>query len=449
MCVLPREVLTVIVRFAPLFSKSVWAHAQVLLIGAILAPGKRTVTSVLRVMGLSQERQFQNYHRVLSRAVWSSLGASRILLDALVSTFATAGVIVLGLDDHIERRRGDKIAARGIYRDPVRSSRSHFVKVSGLRWLSLMLLVPIPWADRVWALPFLTALCPSERYHHERSRSHLTLTDRARQVLRVAKRWLPERMIVVVADSSFAALEFLHVVRTAVTVVTRLRHDAALYTPAPERRRGQSGRPRKKGDRLPTLQARLADPQTAWASVRLAHWYGQEARTVELCTGTAVWYHAGLPVVPIRWVLVRDPQEQFAPQAFLCTHLAAPASQILTWFVQRWPVEVTFEEARAHLGVETQRQWAAPAIARTTPLLLGLYSLITLGAHQLLGAKPLPPRTAAWYAKPQATFSDTIALVRHRLWYTGAFSMSPASSDLIKIPRSLLERLTDTLCYAA
>lgn len=449
MCVLPREVLVVIVRFAPLFSKSVWAHVQVLLIGAILAPGKRTVTSVLRVMGLSHTRQFQNYHRVLSRAVWSSLGASRLLLGVLVGTFAPTGVVVMGLDDHIERRWGKKIAARGIYRDPVRSSRSHFVKVSGLRWLSLMLLVPIPWAKRVWALPFLTALCPSERYHQGQGRSHLTLTDRARQVIRLTQRWLPQRRLVVVADSSFAALEFLHSVRDAVTMVTRLRLDAALYSPAPARQPGQLGRPRKKGQRLPPLQTLLKDPQTVWEHVCLRPWYGQAQRTVELTTGTAVWYHAGLPVVPLRWVLVRDPQEQFAPQALLCTDLAVSARQIVAWFIQRWQVEVTFEEARAHLGIETQRQWTAQAIARTTPLLLGLYSLITLVAQQMLGGNPLAPRTAAWYAKPQATFSDTIALVRSRLWTDCHFSMSPPRADLLKIPCSLLERLTDTLCYAA
>ncbi len=398
MCILPREVLAVIVRFAPLFSKSVWAYAQVLLIGAILAPGKRTVTSVLRVMGLSQERQFQNYPRMLSRAVWSSRAASRILLGLLVRAFASTGPVVMGLDDHIERRWGPKIAARGIYRDPVRSSRSHFVKVSGVRWLSLMLLVRIPWANRVWALPFLTALCPSERYHQARGRAHLTLTARARQVVRLAQRWVPRRRIVVVADSSFAALEFLPSVRAAVTVVTRLRLDAALYTPAPPRLRGQAGRPRKKGHRLPTLQTLLSDPNTEWEQVCLRPWYGQGQRTLEMTTGTAVWYHAGLPVIPLRWVLVRDPQEQLTPQAFLCTDLAVSAPQIVAWFSQRWQVEVTFEEARAHLGIETQRQWTAQAIARTTPLLFGLYSLITLVAHQLLGAHPLPPRTAAWYA---------------------------------------------------
>jgi hypothetical protein len=446
---LPSALLNVIVRFAPVFSKRTWARAQVLFIGAILAPGKRTVTAALRVMGLQEESHFSNYHRVLSRAGWSSLAASGLLLDMLVTAFAPTGVLVMGLDDHIERRRGERITAKGIYRDPVRSSHSHFVKASGLRWVSLMLLVPIPWAGRVWALPFLTALCPSERYHQQQGRKHLTLTDRARQMLRLVKRWLPQRVIVVVADSSYAALEFLHAVREAVTVVTRLRLDAALYAPASARRAGQMGRPRKKGKRLPTLQHVLADPQTKWCRTQVEHWYGHGPRTVELTTGTAVWYHTGLPAVPIRWVLVRDPQGTFDAQAFLCTTLDVGAVQLLQWFVQRWQVEVTFEEARAHLGIETQRQWSDKAIARTTPALFGLYSVVTLVAAQMIDGHHLPVRVAAWYTKQQATFSDTIALVRQRLWSHQHFSMSEAQGEILKVPRAVWERVIDTLCYAA
>lgn len=449
MCTLPSALLNVIVSFAPVFSKRVWRHAQVLLIGAILAPGKRTVTAALRVMGLQEEPHFHAYHRVLNRAVWSSLAASRLLLGLLGTTFAPTGALVMGLDDHIERRRGERITAKGIYRDPVRSSHSHFVKASGLRWLSLMLLVPIPWAGRIWALPFLTVLCPSERYHQARGRTHVPLTDRARQMLLLVKRWLPQRTLVVVADSSYAALELLHAVREAVAVVTRLRLDAALYEPAAVRQPGQMGRPRKKGPRLPTLQQVLEAPKTDWQQVQIANWYGQGPRTVELSTGTAVWYHAGLPAVPIRWVLVRDPQGKFDAQAFLCTDLDVQAPQMLAWFVQRWQVEVTFEEARAHLGIETQRQWSDKAIARTTPALLGLYSLITLFARQLIDAGQIPTRSAAWYTKQQATFSDTIALVRRHLWSVQYFAMSQDNSEMLKVPRAWLERLTDTLCYAA
>lgn len=351
---LPLELTALIVAFAPLFSKPVFEHAQVLLIGAILAPGKRTVTSALRVMGRSNDADFQNYHRVLNRARWSSLAASRILLSLLVAAFAPAGVLVMGLDDTIERRRGEQIKAKGIYRDPVRSSHSHVVKASGLRWLSLMLLVDIPWARRIWALPFLTSLCPSERYYKERGRTHRKLTERARQMLLVVKRWLPQRAIVIVADSGFAALELLAAVREALTLVTRLRLDAALYEPAPERVAGQRGRPRKKGVRLPTLASVVDNPQTTWQRVSVTNWYGEVERVVEITSGECVWYHTGMPVVPIRWVLVRDPHEQFETQAFLCTNVEADQAQVLRWFVRRWTVEVTFEEARAHLGVETR-----------------------------------------------------------------------------------------------
>lgn len=456
---LPFAIASVMVTFAPLFSERVFEHAKTLMLGAILAPGKRTVTSVLRVMGKAEEPRFQTFHRVLNRALWSPLHASLLLLVALIDAFAPEGELVMGLDDTIERRRGKRISAKGIYRDPVRSSKSHFVKASGLRWLCLMLVVEIPWASAVWALPFLTVLAPSERYHQERGKPHKQLLDWARQMLLRVRRWLPERDIVVVADSSFAALELLSALALApprpVFVVTRLRLDAGLYEPAPERKPGQRGRPRKKGAKLPKLSAVLADPQTAWEAVTVQGWYGEAEREVELVSGTCVWYSPGKPVVPIRWVLVRDPREaddprgRFEPQAFLSTCQEASPVQILQWFVKRWRVEVTFEEARAHLGMETQRQWSDLAIARTTPALLALFSVVTLMATRLIAKGEAPVRGAAWYAKKQATFSDAIALVRRSVWRSLHFSTSASTVDAVVIPRSLFERLTDALCFAA
>ncbi|ABU57042.1 IS701 family transposase [Roseiflexus castenholzii] len=449
---LPRAIIPVLRKFELLFSERVWEWAKILLIGAILAPGKRTVTSALRVMGLSDDAQFQNYHRVLNRAVWSPYAASRILLRLLVDAFVPSDTaIVLGLDDHIERRRGAKIKAKGIYRDPVRSSRSFFVKTSGLRWLCLMLLAPIPWAQRVWALPFLTVLAPSERCHQELGKRHKQLTDWARQIIFQVRQWLPERVLVVVADSSYAALELLAACQglpNPVTVVTRLRLDAALYDTAYVHPAGRPGRPRKKGARQPTLEQRLSDPTTDWqhTSVR---WYGGTTRTVRLASATAVWYHSGLPPVSIRWVLITDPDGKFEAQALLSTNPAATPKEIVEWFVMRWQVEVTFEEARAHLGIETQRQWSDLAILRTTPVLLGLFSLVTLFAHHLLQAGELPVRQAAWYTKALPTFSDTLAFVRKQLWPVTISWMSPAEADMVKIPKSLLVRLTDALAYAA
>ena len=447
---LPVEIISVLLPFAAIFSKKVWNHVQVMLVGSILTTGKRTVTSILEVMGLANEPSFQNYHRVLNRAVWSNLQASKILLTTLVMTFIPRGTVVCGIDDTIERRKGKKIKAKGIYRDPVRSSHSHFVKVSGLRWLSMMLLVEIPWAKRVWGLPFLTVLAPSERYHQQLEHRHKKLTDWARQMTLQVKRWLPRREVVVVGDSSFACLELLSVLSktSSVSMITRLRLDAALYEPAPPRISGTMGRPRLKGKRLPNLPQVLLDTNTEWTNITLLRWYGETERQVEITTGTAVWYHTGLPVVPIRWVLVRDPLGKFKTQALLCTNSKYQPQQILEWFTRRWQIEVTFEEVRRHLGLETQRQWSDLAIARTTPLILGLFSLVTLLAHHLQTDFTWTTRQKNWYVKSLPTFSDALALVRRFLW-ASTFSMSSNPADIIKVPRPLFNRLRDLAIYAA
>lgn len=449
---LPKRIIQALRCFEEVFSERVWEWAKVLLVGAILAPGERTVTAILRVMGLQNERQFQNYHRVLNRATWSSRALSRLLLRLLIQLFVPEDApIVVGIDETIERRRGAKIAAKGIYRDPVRSSKAFFVKTSGLRWISMMLLTSIPWAQRVWALPFFTVLAPSARYNQQHRRRHKKLTDWGRQMIRQLRRWLPKRKLIVVADSSYAVLELLACAVSMlepVTIVTRLRLDAALYDPAPLRKPGTNGRPRKKGARQPTLAQRLVEPDTVWQSITVT-WYGGGTRTVELASETAVWYHSGLPPVAIRWVLIRDPQGQFEPQALLCSDQQASSQAILEWFVLRWQLEVTFHEVRAHLGVETQRQWSDLAILRTTPALLALFSLVTVFAHQLLQDQPLPVRQAAWYRKTLPTFSDTLAFVRQHLWPVTLFCMSPVKPDLVEIPRALFERLTDTLAFAA
>jgi hypothetical protein len=164
---------------------------------------------------------------------------------------------------------------------------------------------------------------------------------------------------------------------------------------------------------------------------------------------TALWYHGGIPPVAIRWVLIRDPQGKFAPQALLSTDQTTDPAQIIAWFVLRWQVEVTFHEVRTHLGVETQRQWSDLAILRTTPALLGLFSLVTLFAHHLIGEQPLPVRQAVWYTKALPTFADTLAFVRKQLWPMTLSCISPTKPDMVEIPRALLERLTQTLAFAA
>ena len=447
---LPPEYYTILSVFTPYFTKRIWVYVQVMIIGAILTPGKRTVTSVLRIMGLSQEKHFQNYHRVLNRAKWSSLQISQVLLKLLLQTFVPKGPIVMGLDDTIERRRGAQIQAKGIYRDPVRSSQSHFVKASGLRWLSVMLLAPIPWAKRVWALPFLTVLSPSERYYQKLGRAHKKLTEWGAWMLLQVHWWLPDRRLIVVADASFAVIELLWRVSqraNPISMIVRFRLDAALYEPAPTSKTGKAGRPRVKGKRLPTLEAVTKDVQTVWKSVTIPKWYGAGRREVEIVSNTAVWYHSGMPTLPIRWVLIRDPKGKFKTQALLCTDLSIQAEQILKWFILRWQLEVTFQEVRTHLGVETQRQWSDEAILRTTPALLGLFSIVTLLAHQMRLKGKLPVRKTAWYAKTLPTFSDALAVVRQN-WWRYVFHLSISEDNIQKSSLFLQNRLTEAVCYS-
>ena len=434
--------------FEPCFTAPTWQHVLVLVAGAVLAPGKRTVTQVLRVMGLADHVGFARYHEVLNRARWDARAVARRLLLYLLDRLLPSGPVVIGIDDTLERRWGAKIKERGIYRDPVRSTKGHFVKASGLRWLSLMVVLPISWSGRNWALPFLTVLAPSARWSEKHRKRHKTLTDWGRQAILQTKRWLPDRVLIFVADSGFAALELLAAVRGHVCVITRLRLDAALYKPAPPRQKGKRGRSRLKGDRLPSLNSVLDSKKTVWARVVVSQWYNAERRTLLTASGTALWYKAGVAPVPIRWVLVRDPTGDHEPAAFLSTDLKATPAMILGWFVSRWRVETTLQEVRTHLGAETHRQWSDLAIMRTTPALLGLFSLITVWADdQARNTASAPrPNVAAWYRKDQPTFSDAIAAVRRVLWCPPNFSMSPKPGETVEIPAELLNRVVQTLC---
>ncbi len=371
MITLPSEIIALLEVFAPVFSERVWDWVQVLVLGAILAPGKRTVTAILRVMGLNAEEQFQNYHRVLNRAKWSGLGVSKILFGLLVTAFVVAGVpVVLGADGTLERRRGKKIKAKGVFRDAVQSSQKYTVPSFGLRWVSMMALLPVPWSSRPWALPFLAVLAPSEQTNQANHRRHKTSIDWIRQMLRVVRRWWPTRALVLVVDGGLAVIKlgllgqhFTH----PVVFVSRLRLDARLFDP-PLRKRpaGKRGPRPQKGARQPSLAERLHAAETVWVKQEVA-WYRGAPRRLELSTGVAYWHTPGQAPLPLRWVLVRDPLGRLEPQAFFATDLDVTPAQILAWVMQRWGVEVTFEEVRAHLGVETQRQWADLAITRITP----------------------------------------------------------------------------------
>ncbi len=435
--------------FRPHVTGPTWQNLLVLVMGALLAPGKRTVSACLRMTGRADVSNFTVYHQVLNRGRWKGRALARTLLGLVVDGLVPEGPVIIGVDDTIERRWGSRIVARGIYRDPVRSSHGHFVKTSGLRWLSFMVLAPVPWAGRIKALPVLTLLAPSERADAKRGRRHKLLTDRARQGMLQLCRWLPGRRIIFVGDASFAVHALAHAMAGRATLISRLRLDASLFAPPAIRHARTQGRPAQKGARRPKLSALLSDSATRWQPITAPIWYGKQIeKPLEIASGIALWYRRGTPPRPIRWVLVRDPAGKRAPQAFFSTDTTLAPAEIIAIFVRRWQVEVTFSEVRAHLGVETQRQWSDNAITRTTPALMGLYSLVTLWADDLL-RQGATPYAAAWYRKSAFTFTDAIAAVRHRIWMGDISDNSASDRDMRKIPPDRIIRMTQALCFAA
>ena len=452
MFVLPPEFLETISLFSPLFSKNVFLRACQLLLGVILSRGNRTVCSVLRTLGLHEITDWSVYHRVLSRAKWSSLKCAEFLVKRLVKEFVAHRTLVFGMDETIERRWGRKIKARGIYRDAVRSSKSHLVKCSGLRWIGVMLLADIPWANRVWALPFLTVLAPSKPYHDQEGKHHKKLSDWARQVCYQIHRWFPDYKCIVLGDGSYAVIKLLAATLDKVTWITPLRMDAALYDFPPVLKLGEKrpvGRPPKKGERQLSLKERLSDPNTQWKTVILHPWYSQASKKMEIASGTCIWYRGGQGAVPIRWVLIRDPEGDLDTFALLSTDLELSPIQIVQHYLKRWQIEVTFEEVRLHLGVETQRQWSDLAILRTTPVLMSLFSLITIWANQLNKMGKLITNQTSWHKNENPTFADALASVRTRVWEYQFSSRSSKNNDREEINSLLIKHLTYMATRAA
>jgi hypothetical protein len=433
--------------FAPLFSDRTWTKAQVLAVGALLTTGNHTVCAALRIMGLSHERHFTNYHRVLNRDVWSCLAAGQVLLGLIVAVIPRNWPIVLAADDTIERRSGRRIKAKGCYRDPVRSSRKHVVKCFGLKWVALMILVPVPWSQRVWALPFLTTLSWPEG--SGRRVTHKTSIDLARQMVLRVRRWLPERELILVLDGGFAAVELAHACqRHQVTMICRLRLDAALYHRPGPQPAGKRGPKPKKGSRQRRLTEWASRQDTPWQEIEV-DWYGGRHKSMQVFSRTGLWHRRGCDPVAIRYVMARDHDGRQSDAAYFCTDERYEPEEILKYVVQRWSVEVTFEEARAHLGLETQRQWSDLAITRTTPVLLGLFSVVTLAALRYHEAGLLSAEQTAWYAKPEPTFSDCLRLVRGRIWRARICGTSEDEADVIPLPRSFVEAVIQELSITA
>lgn len=450
------EIIQLLTTFAVGMTAPTFAKALVLIYGAILTPGRRTIAAALRVQGLDEAGNYGKYHRVLNQASWSAMVMSQLLLGLLILAFVPKGRPLLVLiDETLERRQGKKIGYKGWFRDAVRST-AHKVAVSlGIRWCCLCLLVDVPWSRRPWALPFLVVPVLSDKTAKRLGKPHRSGVWWAAALVGKIRAWHPGREIILVGDGEYAAVDLVAACqRRQVTQVARLRMDAGLYDfPAPQSVSKRGPKP-KKGARQPSLRQRLADPHTVWHPARVA-WYGTQIKDVEWVSGVSLWYTPRHDPVRLRWVLVRYEEDRsrsgrkkVQAAAFFCTEIKVSALQILAWFIGRWNIEVTFEEVRAHLGFETQRQWSLHAIGRTPPCLLGLFSLVVLMA-KLLHPDALPVRSNAWYSKEEATFSDALAAVRAHLWGRMHYTSSLQHVQTSLIPTALWHRVQQVLCYAA
>jgi hypothetical protein len=443
------EIIQLLSVFSFAFTVPTFTKVLVLIFGTILAPGRRTVTAALRVMGLGDDPHYSKYHRVLNRDCWSPWLVSKILLGLIVSVFISAEApLLLMIDETLERRRGKQIKYKGWFRDPILSTKEHVIKSLGIRWICLAVLVPVPWSQRPWTLPFMTVLALGEKTSSRLNKRHRTIVQWAEFMIDKVRRWQPEREIILVGDGSYAAIVLVRRcqrLKKRVRLVSRLRLDARLFDfPAPQPKSKRGPKP-KKGARQVQLVQRLQDPETDWKTLKLML-YGRE-HLIEFVTGISLWHTPGQEPVALRWVLVRCPDDSFEPAAFFCSDTYISARQIIICFALRWNIEVTFEELRAFLGFETQRQWSDRALERTTPCLFGIFSLVTLMARTLYPTE-LPVRQTSWYIKDDATFSDALAAVRRHLWSYLNYERSSQNPDLFLIPQAALFSLMDSACYS-
>lgn len=446
---LPAEIILILTHFAPVFSQPTYQKGMELVIGTILAKGRRTVTSALRAVGKGQTRGWAKYHHVLNRAEWSGLAVSQVLFRLIVNTLVgVRSSITIAVDETLERRWGPQIRKCGHWRDSLASSKQMNVTTSGLRWLVFAVVVNVPWTPYALALPFLSVLLTTPKVSAALGKRHKTVAQVTGQVVIWVRRTLAGRAIHLVGDGAYAVIELgLRCQRQQVTLIAPLRLDARLFEP-PFCLRGKKGkgRPPGVGARLPNLAQVAVQVTTPWQRSQVA-WYAGTTTIVDWCTGTALWYSTGTAPLAIRWVLVRDPQGKRDPKAFFSSDSCQPPAMIIGDFVHRWPLEVTFEEGRAHLGIETQRQWSDLAIERTTPALFGIFSLVVLMAHVLYPHGQVPMAHAAWYTKSHATFHDVLATVRKRLWLHSFFQTSVLPPDLGLIAPDHFERLLSAVCY--
>ena len=448
----PKPVHTVFEPLAPALTRPTYRRLVLLALAAILTVGGRTIANLLRCLGGLAPGHSSSYHRALSHRRWSTRRLARRYIAAVLDRFAPRGPVELAGDDTVTEHPGDTVYGKGCHRDPVRSTHSFTAYRWGHKWVVLAMLIRFPFCRRRWALPLMVALYRPEEKGVDgvSKRAHKTPVDLLGQMLRILIGWFPDRTFVCCADGNYAAHELAELAAAhpgRLTFVSKFYPDANLFEPPPPvPGKRPAHRPRKKGKELP----KPADvvQSTAKPPVLNVAWYGGERRRVEVVSGTGRWYKSGRPLVPVRWVFVRDRTGTHRDEYFFTTDVTMNPKAVIETYTGRWNIETTFQEARCYLGLETTRGRSRNTVLRAEPSLLALYTLV-VWLYAELPARYRQVRVVDWLGKSDVTFSDAITAVRRYLWVEGVFSISGHREAFEKLGRPLRQILLQGLAPPA
>ena len=448
MLYIPPKLWNVLACFAPAFSAPTFGRFALLTLSAILTAGARTISNLVRTLQALLPGHASSYHRVFSKRKWSSWSIAHSLVDLILGTFVKDGdVIHLAGDDTVDEHRGAKVYGKGCHRDAVRSSNSHTSFYWGHKWVTLAILVKLPFSKRRWALPVLVGLYRSKKWNDQHGKRHKTPAEIMQSLLAVLVRWYPVRRFRVSLDGGYAThalARFASHHQRQLTLVSRFYSDANLYE-LPPLKAGSVGRPCKKGKKALTPAQIVARSKAQRMTVT---WYGGEKRRVEVVSNVGYWYKGGVGLLPVRWVFVRDLTGTHRDEYFFTTDCRLVPKFIIETYTERWSLEVSYEEARAYVGLGSTRCHSQSSVEREAPFLFGLYSLIVI-LYSLLPMSEQHHYQLSWVGKQTTTFSDVITTVRRCLWEDWVFETTGQKDAFSKLPKPLREMLLTGLAPAA
>ena len=446
---IPDFALPVLTIFQPTFSTPTYNRFLVLLVGALLTTGRRTITNLLRIVGHQAPGHMSSSHRVFSRRHWSPWALARGLMRFLLAYVVSTDPVFLAGDDTVAERPGPKVFGKGRHRDGVRSTHSYTAYRWGHKWGVVSVLIKLPFATRPWALPALVALYRAPEWDEAHGTRHKTPAHLARLLLARLIRWFPERHFIFVGDTGYGTSEtarFCRQQRRHLTLVSKFYGDAALYEPPPPRTPTTLGRPRVKGRKLRSPKEVVA--QTTQRPCLTVAWYGGATRNIEVVTGTGYWYRIGEALVEVRWVYVHDCTGTHRDEYFFTTDVTMSPQQIVEGYTQRWSIETTFQECREYLKLESTKCYSQQTVLRLIPCLFGLYTLVVVLYLQL--PKSLQaPGVVCWRGKSTVTFSDMLSCVRRTVWQQWLFHTHRDGKGFSKLSPALQATLLDALAPAA